>query len=330
MALAELERRKGERSCSGAAAGGAGRAAGRLWIVDAAGVRGAEPRGRSSGRRRADVGATEDYGADYRAWGPDGRELTWEDWALARAIATARWRGAGDRDLEAGMAGVGGAELCGADPGADGAITGGVAVNVDITERRAANLRCRRASCSTGSWRPRCWRRSAPSGASWPRSRRSTTPRRSGSRYWIASCASCGQRAARAVQCVPREAHLGRTMREVIPGIAELEEPTLRRILETGEPLLGQELSGETPAQPGVRRDWFVRYHPLRIGGEVVGLNATVEEITERSGRAGTAVPGGCERRAGFLDRLPDHARGSREAGDPVPGGLLRGGHPAG
>ncbi|NJD11682.1 MAG: GAF domain-containing protein, partial [Gemmatimonadetes bacterium] len=80
----------------------------------------------------------------------------------------------------------------------------------------------------------------------------------------------------------PREAHLGRTMGEVVPWVAPLVEPLLRQVLATGEAIPGVELSGDSPAQPGVRRYWFARYHPWRSGGEVVGVNATVEEITER------------------------------------------------
>src|SRR5258705_13008924 len=50
--------------------------------------------------------------------------------------------------------------------------------------------------------------------------------------------------------------HLGKPLREVLPTIAATLEPLLQRILDTGEPALNIELSGETPAQPGVTRYW--------------------------------------------------------------------------
>jgi len=57
--------------------------------------------------------------------------------------------------------------------------------------------------------------------------------------------------------------HLGKSVREVLPTIAATLEPLLRRILDTGEPALNIELSGETPAQPGVTRYWRASLFPL-------------------------------------------------------------------
>src|SRR2546430_6860415 len=48
--------------------------------------------------------------------------------------------------------------------------------------------------------------------------------------------------------------HVGKSVREVLPAIAATLEPLLQRILDTGEPVLNIQLSGETPAQPGVTR----------------------------------------------------------------------------
>src|SRR5256885_3660625 len=54
--------------------------------------------------------------------------------------------------------------------------------------------------------------------------------------------------------------HLGHSVREVLPAIAATLEPMLQSILDTGEPVLNIELSGETPAQPGVTRYWRASY----------------------------------------------------------------------
>jgi PAS domain S-box-containing protein len=77
--------------------------------------------------------------------------------------------------------------------------------------------------------------------------------------------------------------HMGRTVREVLPELAELQEPIFEQVLQTGEPVLNVEMQGITPAQPGVKRYWLVSYHPLIAAeGEILGINILVQEITER------------------------------------------------
>jgi PAS domain S-box-containing protein len=78
-------------------------------------------------------------------------------------------------------------------------------------------------------------------------------------------------------------AALGRTVREVIPDLALRTEPLYRRVLETGEPMIGLEVSGETPSSPGVRRHFLANYYPISTReGPPVGVGAAVVEITER------------------------------------------------
>ena len=76
--------------------------------------------------------------------------------------------------------------------------------------------------------------------------------------------------------------HLGRTLREVLPDLADELEPLFRSVLDTGQPILHREIRGTTPAQPGVERDWLASYCPLKNGDRVVAVNAVVMEITER------------------------------------------------
>ncbi|HEY0778727.1 MAG TPA: PAS domain-containing protein, partial [Gemmatirosa sp.] len=81
----------------------------------------------------------------------------------------------------------------------------------------------------------------------------------------------------------PVEAHRGRTIAEVVPGVAAAAEPMLRRVLATGEPVIGLELSGETPAAPGVHRTWVESWYPLRdAAGGVVGVNIVADDVTDR------------------------------------------------
>lgn len=79
------------------------------------------------------------------------------------------------------------------------------------------------------------------------------------------------------------EDHLGRSIREIVPKVAEQVEPILDQILRTGEPILNFEVHGETTAQPGIVRTWLESWFPLRNPkSEVIGINAVVQEITSR------------------------------------------------
>jgi PAS domain S-box-containing protein len=76
---------------------------------------------------------------------------------------------------------------------------------------------------------------------------------------------------------------LGKTVWEVVPALAPDLEPLYRHVLETGEPILEREISGETPALPGRPRHWVASYYPVRTAaGAVLGVGAVITEITER------------------------------------------------
>ncbi|HSM80521.1 MAG TPA: PAS domain S-box protein [Nodosilinea sp.] len=81
---------------------------------------------------------------------------------------------------------------------------------------------------------------------------------------------------------LPVAAHLGRTVRELLPTLADQAEVMLGPVLKMGEPLLNVEISGETPAQPGVQRAWVESFWPLKNGNRVIGISIVCEEVTER------------------------------------------------
>ena len=82
---------------------------------------------------------------------------------------------------------------------------------------------------------------------------------------------------------VPVEDHIGRTIRDVVPDVAEKVEPVLRQILETGEPVLDFELTGETASAPGVQRTWVESWYPLRDEqGRIIGVNVVADEVTDQ------------------------------------------------
>ena len=77
--------------------------------------------------------------------------------------------------------------------------------------------------------------------------------------------------------------HLGKTVREVVPDLAEGAEVALRRVLATGEAVYDIELIGETLAQPGVKRTWIENWLPLTNDqGVIVGISIVAQEVTGR------------------------------------------------
>ncbi len=80
----------------------------------------------------------------------------------------------------------------------------------------------------------------------------------------------------------PISAHIGRTLREVIPELAEEVMELHRPVYERGEPVLNAEIHGTTPAAPGVPRYWRASFFPFRSEtGQVTGLIGVVLDITD-------------------------------------------------
>lgn len=77
--------------------------------------------------------------------------------------------------------------------------------------------------------------------------------------------------------------HVGRSIHEVVPELADQAVPVLRRVFDHGESLSGIEISGETPAQPGVTRIWEEGFYPVHAPGlGIIGAGVVVVEVTEQ------------------------------------------------
>jgi PAS domain S-box-containing protein len=82
---------------------------------------------------------------------------------------------------------------------------------------------------------------------------------------------------------LPVSEQLGRTIWEILPKLAETQQPIFEQVFQTGLPILDVEVQGTTPAQLEVERHWLVSYYPLKEeDGQVIGINITVLEITDR------------------------------------------------
>ena len=81
----------------------------------------------------------------------------------------------------------------------------------------------------------------------------------------------------------PADAHIGRTVREALPQLADTIEPVYRRVIETGLPVVDVEVEGTTASPPGVKRSWLASRYPVKDPrGALLGVITVVQEVTER------------------------------------------------
>ncbi|MFO8003923.1 PAS domain S-box protein [Thioalkalivibrio sp.] len=108
---------------------------------------------------------------------------------------------------------------------------------------------------------------------------------------------------------VPAAEHLNKTVREVLPMLADMAEPSLREVVETGQGRFNIEVVGETLARTGVQRTWVGHWLPVKdFAGRVIGVNIVVEEITERK-QAEAALRESVRRKDEFLATLAHELR---------------------
>ncbi len=85
-----------------------------------------------------------------------------------------------------------------------------------------------------------------------------------------------------AINGIPAAVHAGRHVADLVPSIAASIEAIVARIIATGEPQLGQQLTGETAARPGEQRCWTANWYPLRNAAkEIVGFGLAVQDVTQ-------------------------------------------------
>ena len=82
---------------------------------------------------------------------------------------------------------------------------------------------------------------------------------------------------------IPAGDHIGHSVRETVPQVADQVERIVQTILRTSEPITGVEVNGQRPDRSNVNRVWITDWHPVKDrDGAIVGLNVAAQEITER------------------------------------------------
>jgi PAS domain S-box-containing protein len=78
------------------------------------------------------------------------------------------------------------------------------------------------------------------------------------------------------------EDHLGRSVRDCVPALADAVEEIVGSIMKTGKPVTGIEVTGQRADQVE-ERFWVTYWHPMHgQDGDIVGVNVAAEEITQR------------------------------------------------
>jgi DNA-binding CsgD family transcriptional regulator len=83
-----------------------------------------------------------------------------------------------------------------------------------------------------------------------------------------------------AMNGIPAEVHIGKTVREVIGSVASTVELMIRSVLITGESILNAEIRGNLPTR-NAEGHWIEHYFPVRDAtGKVMQVGVVVVEIT--------------------------------------------------
>lgn len=86
-----------------------------------------------------------------------------------------------------------------------------------------------------------------------------------------------------AINGLPAEEHLGRTIEEVIPEVAAGVKMQLLHVIETGEPIIDGTVDAQIPACPDEMKTFQHNYFPVTSeDGVVVGVSCSVQDITDR------------------------------------------------
>jgi PAS domain S-box-containing protein len=76
--------------------------------------------------------------------------------------------------------------------------------------------------------------------------------------------------------------HIGRSVRETVPAVADQVENLIQTIVRTGQPITGVEVRGQRADKLNADHVWITHWYPLNSEGRVVGVNVVSEDVSER------------------------------------------------
>ncbi len=82
---------------------------------------------------------------------------------------------------------------------------------------------------------------------------------------------------------IPREHHIGKTFRELLPELEDKLHDIYKNIFETGKPVLEVPIEGETQAKPGETRNWIGDFYPVWQDGSVFAVGTCIREVTDQT-----------------------------------------------
>jgi two-component system CheB/CheR fusion protein len=82
---------------------------------------------------------------------------------------------------------------------------------------------------------------------------------------------------------IEMDAHVGRSVEEVIPQLAEAMAENLRHVLRTGKPLLDRRIAGHTDAEPEIEKVWEIDWYPILEGPEVRVVGVNLRDVTRQA-----------------------------------------------
>ena len=78
------------------------------------------------------------------------------------------------------------------------------------------------------------------------------------------------------------EDQIGRRVAEVVPALWPTLEPIYRRVIDSGDAVVNQKVSGPTATDPDQIHSWLTNLNPVKVGDEVIGIAIVVIDITDR------------------------------------------------
>jgi PAS domain S-box-containing protein len=77
--------------------------------------------------------------------------------------------------------------------------------------------------------------------------------------------------------------HIGKSVRETVPQVADQVEEIVRTVVGTGKPITGIEVRGQRTDKLNIDRVWITHWHPVTgPQGRIVGVNVVAEDVTDR------------------------------------------------